>query len=204
MCSTTYISSQMHGNRRSQSLLSLIFLLWTTAALPGRSVGATGFGSVQIAAGLGLGPKLQYGGGGSVEMLVPLLPWLDMDVALVMSEHAASDASGDFLYLGFLGTGLLIGAQAHVSLARWEDGSVLGAGGGLGFAGALASYNNTTLYFFYPEVEITGFLDYAPAALPSWHFRLFILLDALLRQDMDYTLCSGVGLGVLYNLGEAQ
>jgi hypothetical protein len=201
MCTTAYIPSQMRGCFRSQVLLSLIFLLWTTATLPALSVGASGFGSVQAAAGRDLRPKLQYGGGGGIEMLVPLLSWLDLDFALAMSEHAGSDVSGGFVYAGFLGTGLSVGAQAHGGLADWEGIGVLEAGAGLGLGASLASYNDTTLYFFYPEVDLIGFMDFSPAFLPSLAFRLFVPLNVLLREDMDYTLSTGVGFGVLYSFG---
>jgi hypothetical protein len=204
MCFTAYISSQMRALSRPQPLLSLFFLLWTTAALSGLSIGALGSGSLQVAAGQGFGPKLQYGGSGSVEILVPVLSWLDLDVMLTLSAHAASEASGGFTYAGFLGTSLSVGAQAHATLFSREEVGRLCAGAGLGLGGSLASYNDTTLYFFYPEVDMAGFLDFSPAFLPSLGLRLIVPVSVLLRADMDYTLCAGVGLGVLYSFGAVK
>ena len=54
-----------------------------------------------MSAGQGFGPKLQYGGGASIELVFPILDWLRLDTSLDLFTVAPSDVSGGFLYRGY-------------------------------------------------------------------------------------------------------
>jgi len=201
---TAYISSRMKSLPRTTSLLSLFFLLCTTAAVSALSLGASGLGEVRVEAGQGFGPKLQYGGGGSLDLRSPLLPWLDFGASLDLYDIAPSDISGGFDYRGFLGGDIALGVEAHTAPARWAGIGELAVGTGLGFAGVLAGYQYTTLYFFYPELTAKIFLDYVPVSLPAIDVRLSIPIGIQFRPDMDYSASAGVTLGFAYRLGGAK
>jgi hypothetical protein len=81
----------------SLTLLFLIWAFWATAACDAFSIGLGGTGTVTMSAGQGFGPKLQYGGGVSIEFVFPILDWLRLDSSIDMFTVAPSDASGGFL-----------------------------------------------------------------------------------------------------------
>lgn len=136
-----------------------------------------------------------------MEIIVPLLSWLDLGLGIVVSDSLPSDASGGFTYAGFLGADMRLSVQAHGTLGKWERIGELRAGGGIGAAAALAGYEYTTLYFFYPAVTAEAFLDYIPSFLPSIAIRVSLPFTALFRRDMDYSLQAGIGLGASYRFG---
>jgi hypothetical protein len=170
----------------------------------GFSLGLSGFGESRISAGQGFGPKLQYGGGGSLDMRFPVLPWLDIAAGLDFYGIAPSDISGGFTYRGFGAGDLAVAAQGRAVLGTWPGFGELDAGGGLGLAGVIAGYEYTTLYFFYPEVRIEGFIDYIPAFLPVVDLRLSLPVAAQFRRDMDYSFSAGIGLGLTYRFGSGE
>ncbi|MGA2975589.1 MAG: hypothetical protein ABSF77_09800 [Spirochaetia bacterium] len=129
-----------------------------------------------------------------MEMRIPLLTWLDLGVGIGVADNLPSDASGGFTYAGFLATDLRLSVQAHGTLGKVKSIGELCAGGGIGAAAALAGYEYTTLYFFYPAVTAEAFLDYIPSFLPSIAFRLSLPFTALFRRDMEYSLQAGIGL----------
>jgi hypothetical protein len=188
--------------RPSRTLLFIILAFWTTAGLHAFSIGAAGTGTVTMSAGQGFGPKLQYGGGASIEFVFPLLEWLRLDAALDLFTVSPSDASGGFLYRGYSGAAMAIMAQAGATLVSGASVGVVRIGGGLGFAAALPSYWYTTLAFFYLEPRGQFLLDWEPAGLPRFDFQLSVPVRAQLRRDMSYSASTGIGLGVLYRLGK--
>jgi hypothetical protein len=204
MCSTPYISFQMRASRCASFILSLILGLWTTGSLAAFSIGAGGGAFTQVAGAPGYGAKLQYGGGGSMEALFPLLPWLSIDAVLALDHAGASDPGGGFVCSGFLATGLSAGVQARADLATWRNAGTLGAGAAVSGGAALASYDDTTLYFFYPQASIGGFLDFSPSFIRGLTARLSVPVTALFRRDMEYTIRAGLALSVLYGLGAAR
>lgn len=185
-------------------VLSLIFLVCTTGVVSALSIGASGLGQARIAAGQGFGPKLQYGGGGSIDIRDPVLEWLDFGSSLDLYDIAPSDVTGGFDYRGFIGGDISLGLEAHMPLASWKGFGQLGAGAGLGVAGVVACYQYTTLYFFYPELTAKIFLDFTPASLPFLDIRLSLPISAQFRADMDYSVSSGVTLGFSYKLGSKK
>ncbi len=179
----------------------LIFLVTTVAQLPALSIGLNGAGTAQILAAEGFGPKMQLGGGGSVQLGIPILDWLSLEVDLGILGLAPSDASGGFTYRGLCGGNLGVSAEAFGSIGSWERFGRLQAGGGLGVAAVVARYRYTTLYFFYPEMRAEGFVEYNPAFLPSLGLRLSLPVTVPFRRDVDYAVTAGFGLGVSYRLG---
>ncbi len=172
----------------------------TTAALPALSVGLGGVGLASVVAGQGFGPKMQYGGGGCLDLLIPLTDWLSLETSIDYTSLAPSDTSGGFLYRGYAGAALAVMAQAGGTIASSPRLGVLRLSGGLGIAGALPTYWYTTLSFFYLEPRLAALLDWQPAGLPQFDFQLSIPLRAQLRRDLDYSLSVGVGLTAYYRL----
>jgi hypothetical protein len=182
----------------------LVFLAAAVPLLPALSVGLNGAGTAQILSVEGFGPKLQLGGGGSLQLGIPILDWLDLEVNLGILGLAPSDASSGFTYRGLCGGNLGVSAEAFASIGSGEGLGLLRAGGGLGAAAVVARYEYTTLYFFYPEIRAEGFVEYNPAFLPSLGLRLSLPVSVQLRRDVDYAVAMGVGLGVSYRLGAAE
>jgi hypothetical protein len=200
----TYILDQMRWLRPSRTLLFIILAFWTTLGLHAFSMGVSGTGTVTMSAGQGFGPKLQYGGGGAIEFLFPLLAWLRLDASLDLYTVSPSDATGGFLYRGYSGAATAIVAQAVTTIASGSAVGVLRIAGGLGFAAALPTYWYTTLAFFYLEPRAQFLLEWEPAALSRFDFQLSVPVRAQLRRDMSYSLSSGVGVGVLYRLDQKK
>jgi hypothetical protein len=201
--SEPYIVNQMMRRRISRFLVFTIFAFWTTAGAHAFSLGLGGTGTLTMSAGQGFGPKLQYGGGLSIDFVFPILAWLRLDASIEGFTVAPSDISGGFLYRGYSGGAVAVMVQAEAKLAASPGLGVFRWGGGLGAAGALPSYWYTTLAFFYPELRAEALLDWEPAALPRFTFGLSIPVRVQLRRDLDYSACAGLGLGVSYRLGGA-
>jgi hypothetical protein len=182
----------------------MVFLAVAVARLPALSIGLNGAGTAQILSAEGFGPKLQFGGGGSVQLGIPIFDWLDLEVNLGILGLAPSDASGGFTYRGLCGGNLGVSAEAFASIGSWEGFGRLRAGGGLGAAAVVARYEYTTLHFFYPEIRAEGFVEYNPAFLSSLGLRLSLPVSVQFRRDVDYAVTLGIGLGVFYRLGAAQ
>jgi hypothetical protein len=180
-----------------------ILAFWTTAGAHAFSLGLGGTGTVTMSAGQGFGPKLQIGGGFSVDFVFPILEWLRIDASVEGFTVAPSDVSGGFLYRGYSGGAVAVMVQAESAIVSSPNLGVIRLGGGLGAAAALPSYWYTTLAFFYPELRAQGLLDWEPATLPRFDFQLSVPLRMQLRRDLDYSACLGLGLGISYRLGGA-
>jgi hypothetical protein len=187
-----------------QRVLPLVFLAAAVPMLPALSLGLNGAGTVQIISVEGFGPKLQFGGGGSLQLGIPILDWLDLEVSLGILGLAPSDASGGFTYRGLYGGSLGVGAEAFATIGPGEGIGRLRAGGGLGVTAVVARYEYTTLYFFYPEFRAEGFVEYSLAHLPSLGLRLSLPVSVQLRRDVDYSVAMGLGLGASWRFGAAE
>jgi hypothetical protein len=182
----------------------LFFLAAAIAPLPALSIGLNGTGTAQILSVEGFGPKLQFGGGGSLQLGIPILDWLDLEVSLGLLGLAPSDSTGGFTYRGLCGGNFGVSAEAYATIGPWERFGQLRAGGGLGAAAVVARYEYTTLYFFYPEIRADGFLEYDPAFLPSLGLRLSIPVSVQFRRDVDYSVALGLGLGITWQFRKAR
>ena len=192
----------MKGPRISRLLLFLFCGFWATAGAHAFSLGLSGDGTATISAGQGFGPKLQYGGGLSMDFVFPLKPWLALDATIDAFTVAPSDISGGFLYRGYSGGALGLIAAFAWPLAVPDRFGGLSAGFGVGLGTALPSYWYTTLAFFYVEPRVRGTLAWTPAGLPDFTFQLFTPVALQLRRDMGYSVSAGVGIGVLYTFGK--
>jgi hypothetical protein len=199
----TYISVKMN-RRASQAVLFLIWAFWATAAGHAFSMGLGGTGAVTMASGQGFGPKLQYGGGASIELVFPIKNWLRLDSSIDLFTVAPSDASGGFLYRGYSGAAVAVMVQAVAPVVSSPGFGTMRLGGGLGAAGALPSYWYTTLAFFYVEPRAEGLLEWQPAGLPNFNFQLVLPVRMQLRRDMSYSASAGFGITVLYRFGKAK
>jgi hypothetical protein len=183
-------------------LFLTILALFTAGALSALSVGLGGTGTVQLGAGQGFDPKLQFGGGGTLAVSFPILGWLDLRTDADFFAVLPSDIAGGYLFRGYVGGALALGADAHAPVAQWKGVGLLDAGGGLSLAGAFVGTTYTSLYWFYPEVRLEGFLDFRPEALKSLHCILYVPLHWELRKDMDSCFSTGIGLRVAYSFLE--
>lgn len=193
----------MSWRKASQTLVFTILAFWTTAGVQAFSLGLGGIGTVTLSAGQGFGPKLQYGGGFSIDFVFPILDWLRLDASIDGFTVAPSDISGGFLYRGYSGGAVAIMVQAEAAIASSPNLGVIRLGGGLGAAAALPSYWYTTLAFFYPELRAQGLIDWEPSGLPRFDFQVSVPVRMQLRRDLDYSVSAGIGIGVLYRLGGA-
>jgi hypothetical protein len=196
-----YTLNQMSGRLASRFLVFIILTSWTTGRLLAFSMGLGGTGTVTMSAGQGFGPKLQYGGGISVDFVFPIIEWIRLDASIDAFTVAPSDISGGFLYRGYSGGAVALMAQAGAVIVSSPSFGLMRIGGGLGFAAALPSYWYTTLAFFYLEPRAQGLLDWEPAGLPRFDFQLSIPLRFQLRRDMSYSASTGIGIGVQYRFG---
>ena len=153
-----------------------------------------------MAAGQGFGPKLQLGGSVSFDLSFPLAAWLELSTGLDIFGVLPSDTQGGFVYRGFGGGALSLALRGRGVVASTARLGELGLGGGFSASAAVPGYQYTTLYFFYPEVGLEGFIDLRPAGAPQWSFRLSVPLRAQLRRDLDYSFSTGAGLSVHYYL----
>jgi hypothetical protein len=185
-------------------VLPLVFLAVAVARLPALFLGLNGAGTAQILSAEGFGPKMQLGGRGSLQLGIPILDWLGLEASLGILGLAPSDASGGFTYRGLCGGSLGVGAEAFATIGSWDKLGTLRAGGGLGAAAVVSRYEYTTLYFFYPEIRVEGFLEYNPAFLPSLGVRFSLPVSVQLRRDVDYSVAMGIGLGVSYRFKKAE
>jgi hypothetical protein len=165
-------------------------------------MGLGGVGTVTVSAGQGFGPKLQYGGGASIDFVFPILEWLRLDASVDGFTVAPSDISGGFLYRGYSGGAMAIVAQVGAVIVSSPSFGQMRVGGGIGIAGALPSYWYTTLAFFYLEPRVQALLEWEPAGLPRFDFQLSVPVAFQLRRDLDYSMSTGIGIGVLYRLGK--
>ncbi len=186
----------------SRCVLFLIWAFWATAAGHAFSIGLGGTGTVTMSAGQGFGPKLQYGGGVSIDFVFPIKEWLRLDTSIDAFTVAPSDISGGFLYRGYSGGALAIMAQAGAVLISSPSFGQMRIGGGAGLAAALPSYWYTTLAFFYLEPRFQGLLDWEPAGLPRFDFQVSVPVAFQLRRDMSYSVLAGFGIGAYYRLGK--
>jgi hypothetical protein len=193
----------MRWRQASRTLVFTILAFWTTAGAHAFSLGLGGTGTVILSAGQGFGPKLQYGGGFSIDLVFPILEWLRLDTSIEGFTVAPSDVSGGFLYRGYSGGAMAIMVQADAVRMSSPSLGLMRIGGGLGFAAALPSYWYTTLAFFYLEPRAQALFDWEPAGLPRFDFQLSVPVRMQLRRDLDYSACLGIGIGVLYRLGGA-
>jgi hypothetical protein len=193
----------MKWRQASRTLVFTILAFWTTASVQAFSLGLAGTGTVTMSAGQGFGPKLQYGGGFSIDFVFPILEWLQLDASIEGFTVAPSDVSGGFLYRGYSGGAVAIMVQAGTTIVSSSGLGLIRLGGGLGAAAALPSYWYTTLAFFYPELRAEALVDWEPAGLPRLDFQLSVPVRMQLRRDLDYSACMGIGIGVLYRLGGA-
>ncbi len=185
----------------SRLVLFLIWGLWATAGVHAFSLGVGGDGTATISAGQGFPPKLQYGGGFTVDMVFPLSSWTALDWTIGGFTVAPSDLSGGFSYRGYSGGSMGLMVLFLPTVASSDSLGVLRLGGGAGMNAALPSYWYTTLAFFYLEPRLEGVLAWTPAGLRSFTFELFVPLAMQLRRDMSYSFSAGAGLGVLYTFG---
>ena len=155
-----------------------------------------------MSAGQGFGPKLQYGGGVSIDFVFPLAEWLRLDASTIGFTVGPSDISGGFLYRGYSGGAMALMAQVGAVIVSSPTFGMLRLGGGLGLAAALPSYWYTTLAFFYLEPRAQALLDWVPSGLQRFDFQLSIPIRLQLRRDLDYSLSTGIGIGVLYRFGK--
>ena len=167
-------------------------------------MGLGGMGAVTMSAGQGFGPKLQYGGGASIEFMFPILDWLRLESSVDLFTVAPSDISGGFVYRGYSGAAVGFMVQAVAPIVSSPGFGTMRRGGGLGAAGALPSYWYTTLAFFYLEPRVEGLLDWQPAGLRNFDFQLVLPMRLQLRRDMLYSVSAGFGLTVLYRFGKAK
>jgi len=188
-------------SRLSRLLLSIIWGFSATAAVHAFSLGLGGDGTTTISAGQGFGPKLQYGGGFSVDFIFPLSPWLKLDWSVEGYTVAPSDLSGGFDYRGYSGGAMALAAQFLGTLVSTPTFGELRGGGSAGIGAALPSYWYTTLAFFYLEPRVGALLEWTPAALPRWTFRAYLPVAMQLRRDLSYSFSAGLGLGVVYTFG---
>ena len=167
-------------------------------------MGFGGSGTATISAGQGFGPKLQYGGGLSLDFVFPASSWLALDAAVDAFTVAPSDSSGGFLYRGYSGGAIgFLAVFSGVLVASPRLGEIRG-GAGVGMGAALPSYWYTTLAFFYLEPRVEGLLAWTPAGLPSFTFELLVPVAAQLRRDLDYSASGGVGISVVYAFGKSS
>jgi hypothetical protein len=185
-------------------ILVLTLVIVSGFSLGALTLGVDGAGNVQIVSAEGFGPKLQFGGGGTLRVAFPVLDWLDLGAGVGLFGLAASDTSGGFIYRGFWGGKLAVNAEASASIGSWERFGSLRAGGGLAIAAAIAKYHYTTLFFFYPELSGEGFVECRPAFLPRLGLRFSLPVSVAFRRDVDYAVAVGAGLGVSCRLGAAR
>ena len=153
-----------------------------------------------MAAGQGFGPKLQLGGLVSLGLTFPLAQWLDLTTSFELFGVLPSDTQGGFLYRGFGGGAVSLMLRGRGVIASSGRLGEIGAGAGIGGSAALPGYQYTTLYFFYPEAGLEGFVDFRPARMPGWRFRFSVPFRAQFRRDMDYSVSAGAGLSAQYSL----
>lgn len=191
----------MGGRSLSRGAVFIIFLAWTTGIASAFSIGLTGDATFQVVSGQGFGPKEQGGGGGELYFSLPVLSWLGIGAFLGLSETLPSDTTGGFVYRGYGTGGLGACVEAHGQIARWQSPGTLDAGGRLGVAADWAAYQYTSLFFFYPEAMLEGFLGFRFAGLPSLQFRLSMPFRVQFRRDLDYSMSAAIGLGAVYTFG---
>jgi hypothetical protein len=197
----TYTLLKMGGGSLSRRSVFIIFLAWTTGAVSALSIGLAGDTTFQIVSGQGFGPKEQGGIGGEIYLLMPIAPWMRVGTSFRLSQTFPSDTTGGFTYRGY-GTGA-VGAflEAAGPLGAWGSVGSFEAGGQLGVSADWASYQYTTLFFFYPELITGGFLGLRLAGLRGLQVRLSVPIRIQLRRDLDYSFQAAVGLGANYSFG---
>jgi hypothetical protein len=188
----------------ARRILLPFLILWTTGRLAALSVGLEVMGAAQGAAAPGFGPKLQAGGSVALILSIPLAAWMDLTTSLEGFGILPSDAAGGFLYRGFGGAALGAVLEAHATVLSSAGLGALSLGAAAGAAAALPAYRYTTLYFFYPEVRLAGFLSWRPASMPALVFRLDLPVRIQLRRDVSWALSSGLGVGASYTFGAAK
>ena len=164
-------------------------------------MGAAGKATFQIVSAPGCGPKEQGGGGGELYFFFPLNGWLGIAGTFGLFETVPSDTTGGFVYRGYGSGALGISLEAGGQIADWPTVGRLAAGGGIGASADWGAYQYTTLYFFYPETFVEGFLDFSFAGLPSLRLRFSLPVSVQFRRDLDYSFSAALGLGVIYTFG---
>ena len=161
-------------------------------------------GAVHVGATPEFGPKAQWGGMGTFGASFTLASWLDMAVSVEAFGIAASDAQGGFTYRGYSGGAFALSLQGHAAVASDTSWGQLLVGAGLGAAAVVPGYQYTTLYFFYPEVRMEGYLDWRPAMMPDFSILISLPVRVQLRRDMAYSGSAGIGLAVAYRVGSGK
>ena len=182
----------------------IFWALWATGGVHAFSIGLGGTGAVTMSAGQGFGPKLQYGGGASIEFMFPIDAPLVLESSIDLYTVSPSDVSGGFVYRGYSGAAVAVMLQAVTPIVSSPGFGTMYLGGGLGVAGALPSYWYTTLAFFYLEPRVEGLLDWQPAGLRNFDFQLVLPVRLQLRRDLNYSASAGLGVNVLYRFGKAK
>ena len=195
----------MSWSRLSRLLLFLICSFWATAGAHAFSIGGSAGGTATISAGQGFGPKLQYGGGLTLDFYFPLTAsWAGIETSVVAFTVQPSDISGDFLYRGYSGGAVTVMSVFTGTIAASPRLGEIRGGVRAGIGAALPSYWYTTLAFFYLEPRVEGLATWTPAALPQFTFALALPVAMQLRRDLDYSVSTGLSIGVLYTVGKVS
>ena len=186
-----------------QRVLPLVFLAAAVPMLPALSLGLNGAGTVQIISAEGFGPKLQFGGGGSLQLGIPILDWLDLEVSLGILGLAPSDASGGFTYRGLCGGSLGVGAEAFATIGSWERFGRFGQAAGWESPPWWHGTSTRPCISSIRKLERkVSWNTTRRSSLPS-ALRLSFPVSVQLRRDVDYSVAMGLGLGVSWRFGAA-
>ncbi len=180
----------------TRALVFIIFSVWTTAAAAGFTVAVSGGVNGQLSSALGYGPKAQFGGEAAVDVLFPVTPWLRIGPSAGVLGANASNLDGGFGYRAYLGGFLGAAAQADAPLASWPYVGTLRGGGRLALLANVATYNNTTLAFFFPSLGLDGTLSFVPAKMPFLRFGIAVPLRVYFRRDFAFSGSAGISLSV--------
>ena len=179
----------------------MIFLVSTTSPLTGMSLGIGGGAGILISRADRFDPKPQFEAEAAAELLFPLTSWLAVGAMGGIRSILPSDARGGYAYRGY--SAAMIGMEAEIwqHLGSWTYVGTFRAIQRAGIDAAIATYDLTSLSFFFPSIRLEGSLEFIPAAFPFLKARIAIPGRMDFRKDMAISGSIGLRLGLSLSTG---
>ena len=186
-------SSVRSPNGRVHRGAGLIVLI-VFASLPGGAAQALSFG---LGGGVGAliaddpryPPKLQPGVRFAAAVEIDRHAWMRFGLAGGWHVVGASNTDGGFSYRGLTGLDVRAYSSAEATL-----GTRIGAGVSAGVLARMDRYAYTRLYFFYPGVFSSFYVEMEVPG--SAGLRLYRNFELYLRRDLEICLALGIGISV--------
>ncbi len=148
--------------------------------------------------------KTQAGLGTSLTATFPFCDIVGPGLSVFISNVWPSDAGGWVIMRGYYEVGLSAFVLGQAKVLSLPDIGDFRAGGRIGMGASIAGYQYSTLVFFMPSLDLAGFFEWTPAAIPNWDFTITIPMRWMLRRDVAFSGSFGLELGASFAIDDSR